>query len=376
MALGTASDDDGAQIVDATISAFNKSQLSSLLRFKGGMVLEDEVNTDAPFRRVAEDLVTLLQQNDDVDRFISLALSERDHNPKLLALAQARGIAPPEPPPPPAAGGAPLGTVTDFLAAARKAQPDDPALAAIAAPVGAEPAAPSANLEALVARRSRLIDFARFQQRLDQIEARVCLVQTPKSAGTGFLVGPDLLLTNYHVVEGLIGGGYSFEDVVCEFDFNSATAQPRRVALSGGVKTSAPYSQSDLTGQGAPAEGELDYALLPLSERVGEGARGFYTLDPVPRLLTLGDFVFVCQHAEAQALRLAMGTITDFPGKATRIRYDVTTGHGSSGSPCFSAELDPIGLHHAADPAQQPRYNQAVPLWLIARHAKAAGGLS
>ena len=373
MPLGTANDFP-ERLVTATLSAFTKPQLSSLLQFKGGMVLENEVNTDAPFKRVAEDLVSLLEQNDDFDRFIALALSVRPNNSKLLALAKERGIQPPEPAAAPA-GGAPLGTVADYVAAARNVMPAEPGLDAVAKRVGADAAAPSASLEAMVAKRSKLIDFGRFQQRLDQLEARVCLVRTPDSAGTGFLVGPDLVLTNFHVVEGLIGGSYAFGDVVCEFDYNSAAAQPHRVALSGGAKASAPYSQSDVTGQGEPEAGELDYALIPLTERAGDGARGFYPLDPVPRLLTLGDFVFVCQHAGAQALQLAMGTITDFPGKALRIRYDVTTDHGSSGSPCLTPELDVIGLHHAADPAEAPRFNQAVPLWLIARHAQEVGAL-
>jgi hypothetical protein len=147
-----------------------------------------------------------------------------------------------------------------------------------------------------------------------------------------------------------------------------------RIGLAGPAKALSPYSDSDLSGTGDPQDDQLDYALLPLAERPGD-ARGWYALDPLPRLLALNDFLFVCQHAGGQMLQLAMGTITDFPGKALRIRYDVTTEPGSSGSPCFSAELDPVGLHHAADPAATPTYNQAVPLWLIARDAKAKGAL-
>jgi hypothetical protein len=287
----------------------------------------------------------------------------------LQALAIERGIQPALAPPPIRAGS----TVREFIAAAQGGLPHDPALDAVAVQVGA-PAVPSdAALEAMVARRSRQIDFGRFQQRLTQVEERVCLIRTPRSLGTGFLVGPGLVLTNYHVVEGLIGNVYRPDDVTCEFDFNSTALQPVRIGLAGMSVASSPYAQSDLSGQGDPAEGQLDYALLPLAETVGAGPRGFYGLDPQLRLLARNDFLFVCQHAQGQALTLAMGTITDFPGKAYRIRYDVTTDHGSSGSPCLTPELDLVGLHHAADPSIQPRYNQAVPIWLIARHAKAAG---
>lgn len=381
MPLGGADDLPG-RVVAAVLTAYSKPQLSSLLRFKGGMILENEVNTDAPFKRIVEDLVVLLEQNEDLPSFVALALGGRPNNSKLKAVAEELGVDTTAPEPASEAseplterGAGATATLADYVAAAQNTQPANPDLTSVAERIGADAAAPSPNLEALVAKRSRLIPFNRFQQRLDEIEARVCLVRAGKGLGTGFLVAPDLVLTNHHVVEGLIKGSYGFDQVVCEFDQDGPAAQPYRVGLSGPPRSSAPYSQSDLTGTGEPADGELDYALLPLAEAAGAGPRGFYPLDPLPRLLTLNDFVFVCQHPGGQALQLAMGTITDFPGKALRIRYDVSTEHGSSGSPCLSSELDVIGLHHAADPAQQPRYNQAVPLWLIARHAKAAGAL-
>ena len=376
-----ADNDLASRLIEATLSAYDLPQLASLLRFKGGMVLANEVNTNAPFARIVEDLVSLLGQNEDLDRFIELALSGKPHNSKLGALAHERKISQPEIALPAAIKtGVPTeesvqDTLADYVAAARKVMPANEGLSAIAERVGANQAVPSPSLEALVARRSRLVPFDKFQQRLDQLEARVCMVRTPASLGTGFLVGPGLVLTNFHVVEGLISGAYSFDKVTCEFDVTTGDGQTERIVLAGVPRASAPYSASDLTGHGHPAAGELDFALLPLAKLVGDGPRGFYALDPVPRLLGLSDFVFVAQHAGGQDLQLAMGTITDFPGQALRIRYDVTTDHGSSGSPCLNAELDLIGLHHAADPAAEPTYNQAVPLWLIARSAQAAGAI-
>lgn len=368
MALGPA-DPTGQRFVEAVLSAFNLPQLQSLLRYKGGMILENEVNTATGYKNIVEQLQQLLDQNGDVPAFVALARTEKPGNPKLKALADDLGVEPS-----PGAPTAPPGTTAkEFVAAAQAARPGDTTLDALATSMG-KPATPvDSALEALVARRSRLIDFGRFQQRLDEIEARTCLIRTPGLLGTGFLVGPDRVLTNYHVVEDLIKGGYTFDKVVCEFDFNSDARQTVRIALAGPALASAPYSQSDLDGTGQPGPGELDYALLPLASPAG-GTRGFFALDPVPRLLALNDFLFVCQHANGQQLTLALGTITDFPGKADRIRYDVTTDHGSSGSGVFTPELDLIGLHHAADPASQPKYNQAVPIWLIARDVAAKGG--
>jgi hypothetical protein len=371
---------DPTATVEAILSAFNERQLASLLRFKGGMVLDEVVDTGQPYRLVAEDLVVELGRNDDLDRLVSIALRERPGNPKLQKLAQTRGL--PGLPEPPAAAAGPsqpaLGTMADFVGAARKMRPADAALAAAAAkvPAGSAPAnAPAADgvLEAQIARRSVLIDFGRFGRRMDQIEKRICLVRTPEKLGTGFLVGPAMVLTNFHVVEGLLRSRYAFGGVECRFDYNSTTEDPRRVGLAGPPVASAPYGESDLRGEGSPATGELDYALLPLAEPLGMEGRGWYALDPFPRLVALNDFIFVCQHAKGNELQLAFGTVTDFPANALRIRYDVTTEGGSSGSPCFTPELDLVGLHHAAEPGSQPHYNQGVPLWLVAKHAAAAG---
>lgn len=340
----------GQDVVNAVLSAFNQPQLSALLRFKGGMVLENEVaSINAPFRQVVQDLVTLLDQNNDIDSFLLIALSEKPRNPNLQAVAASRGVLRP------AAADAVVEVVT-------------------APPAAPTPSADPADkaLEKLVARRSRRIDFGQFQIRLDDIGRRTCLIRTANSLGTGFLVGPDVVLTNYHVVEGLLTGAQTHDQLVCEFDFNTDAVQTERVALARKPTVFSRYSTSDLTGTGDPGDDELDYALLPLAAPIGYGDRRFYPLDTLPRLLARDDFLFVCQHAQGQMLQLAMGTITDFPGKALRIRYDVTTDHGSSGSPCFDAELNLIGLHHAADPAAQPKYNQAVPIWLVARHAAAA----
>ena len=40
----------------------------------------------------------------------------------------------------------------------------------------------------------------------------------------------------------------------------------------------------------------------------------------------------------------------------------VSSKDGSSGSPCFNADLQLVALHHARDPQSPPRWNQAIPM--------------
>jgi hypothetical protein len=75
--------------------------------------------------------------------------------------------------------------------------------------------------------------------------------------------------------------------------------------------------------------------------------------------------VFLLQHPEGEPLQLTIGTVTAFNGAATRVRYDANSKDGSSGSPCFDADLRLVALHHAHDPHYPPAWNQAVPIGMV-----------
>ena len=81
--------------------------------------------------------------------------------------------------------------------------------------------------------------------------------------------------------------------------------------------------------------------------------------------------LFRSMPAGESTREIAWGNVISFPGMGNRVRYDVTTASGSSGAPCFTLDLDIIGLHQAAEPASNPRYNQAIPFWVIAKDLEA-----
>lgn len=233
-----------------------------------------------------------------------------------------------------------------------------------------------ASLEAAVTARSRLFDFDAFLSRYKSVGDAICKVETPAMTGTGFLVGRSSVLTNFHVIEQAKQNGLLGEQITCRFDVHSARLKDDPdgdpVALrTDWLAASSPYSASDISGRDAPSAAELDFALLRLAGPVA-AERSALPFPAKPPSVRPGDIAMIAQHPGGQPLSIAYGSVTDFPASGLRYRYDVTTEPGSSGAPVFSADLDLIGLHHAADPQSNPRYNQAIPLYLVARAIRAA----
>src|SRR5262249_577373 len=141
------------------------------------------------------------------------------------------------------------------------------------------------------------IDVASFRDRYGRLESCVCAIETGSGLATGFLVGPDLVLTNYHVVENMSPDAVT--ECICRFDYKSVDRDiiqsGRAVKLAAPPVAARPYGSADLTASGDQwAEHELDYALLRLADRIGEQpvgmgaepgapARGWITVSSVPR---------------------------------------------------------------------------------------------
>lgn len=230
------------------------------------------------------------------------------------------------------------------------------------------------------------LDVLVWRERLSQIERRVCRLEfEDNAAGTGFLVGPDVVLTNWHVVKPFKAQG-QLGALVCRFDYlklSNGTVQKGQVVPlhANGCLDSSPYSQAETTTTPEtppPAPDELDYALLRLATPVGQqqinGApRGWITLPTEPAPLPAGAPLLILQHPQGEPMKLALDTdavIGQNAGK-TRIRYKTNTDPGSSGSPCFSMDWDIVALHHYGDPAwQTPLFNQGIPIHLVAQRIK------
>lgn len=289
----------------------------------------------------------------------------------------------------------------DVVAAARARRPKNETIAAIAEKLGltvtgpryddTPPGESSYPLEKMVRHNVEFIDPAAFRERLGALERQVCWIALPGGGGgTGFLVGPDLVVSNYHVMEEAKENPSLAPDVRVRFDFKQTTdGQPVlrskvvecRLAEKHWWIEGRPPSSKDWDAKlGDAGMNELDYVLLRLACPIGEIPVGGDTVDHTaePRgwidtseigiAPEVGEQIFLLQHPDGEPLRLSVGTITEYNGNKSRIRYNANTKDGSSGSPCFNAKLQLVALHHAHDTQQPPRWNQAVPFEAIIMH--------
>ena len=239
---------------------------------------------------------------------------------------------------------------------ARDTSPLDVSLRKFAERVQLAPAVPDEpDLEKRVF-RAGFSDIAQWRERLGHAELAVCRIESPawRALGTGFLVGPDLVMTNRHVIDAF--ASQPSPPLVVRFDFKVSPDGSRlREGETFGVA-------SDWLVASSPVA-DLDFAVLRLSAPAGlkptggtasAPPRGWIT--PQWREMEPDETIFVIQHPQGETLKLASGRYDSRDG--TRLRYRVDTEPGSSGSPCFTAQMELVGLHRGS---AEGLANQGVP---------------
>lgn len=341
------------QVRDAILDGYDRADLQISLRFKWGLLLQRYFNLTQGDFYLVSDLLNWTEQRGKTIELVALARAERPGNALIKQVADSLGISLPV-----------VSAKYDL----------------------ATPLAPKPALEGMVVANSRFIDFGTFLSRFRSLGDRICRVETPTKLGTGFLVGPGLVLTNYHVVNDVSTLAQS-QQTLCRFDYHLTEGQDPDKDMSKEcglaekwLVAKRPYSASDTTGIGEAQPEELDYALLRLAEDFGKvptlqgNDRGWFELNAQRSLLAIRDFAVVPQHARGRKLEVAWGSVLGYNTPTNRVRYDTRTDEGASGSPCFTVELELFGLHHASDPVAA-KYNQAIPLDLIAKDLKDQGVL-
>jgi hypothetical protein len=206
---------------------------------------------------------------------------------------------------------------------------------------------------------------------------RLALIRRGRAAvGTGFLVGPDLLLTAAHVVR--VDGAPRDEDCAeleAVFDFYDVRRTMAETGISVPVARILRYSlpADDELPHGVRVEApgnRLDYALLQLGRRIGDEprpdgeVRGHFRIDG-PRLnLHRINLTYVYHFPVGKYIgkMWTTGALT-LARNGDRVRYRTNTLSGSSGGLVITPEGQPVAMHHYGT----PQANQGVPIWRIAQ---------
>jgi len=249
-----------------------------------------------------------------------------------------------------------------------------------------------AELEHVVRIAAAFQNVVPFATRLLELAARVCSVEVVtekgRSAGTGFLVGPGLVLTNHHVLRAVIDGSASSTGVRCVFDYHICADGTVDHGFAVGLDeswlvASSPPSAVDeqAAPTGPPGDDELDYALVRLAAKPGEAIlsdgrpRGWFELQTAPPAPAVGTPLLILQHPEQNPVKLAIDSrgVLDLNPNRTRVRYEVNTLHGSSGAPCLTFDLELAALHHSGSRDRVVKRNEGIPIATIAAHLQAGG---
>jgi hypothetical protein len=250
------------------------------------------------------------------------------------------------------------------------------------------------NHEASLVGRYPNLSIDGMSEFLRWVKRRVCLIVSRKGKngrvvrGTGFLVGPDLVLTCRHVLPDFTPEDDIREDgsaIELYFDFfygdpvdslSPNLPDARKVALDrnwhiASCKTAVP---DGLVGELSEEEiarisESLDFVLLRLEapvglqplEKGGGRRRGWIQLPPGDVPLAPEAWIIIPQHPDGWSQRIDLGRFRELDQTGTRIRYLVNTAKGTSGAPCFNHGFLLVGLHNAyVGPPGQPVANQAI----------------
>ena len=164
------------------------------------------------------------------------------------------------------------------------------------------------------------------------------------SWGTGFLVGPRLLLTNHHVIGSAEEAARTVAEFGYEADQNGFLPQGKRFRCAPQL--------------GFVTDPELDFTLVALDDRAEDGGTalsgyGFLRLSPKLHKVDEEEYVTIIQHPNGEEKYIAIREnrvlkIGDEAGGVPDnwLWYASDTAPGSSGAPAFNDQWQVVAVHH------------------------------
>lgn len=289
----------------------------------------DDIATSQALRVAADDLITEFEQSGDIGDLIWTLHQERPRNPEVQALTQRlRGF-----------------IEQRWVLDPDEAEPtnypfDLPASYSDVQLEGFLPPPPSYETDVGKLRRGL---------KLANSVCRITFSDQP-TTGTGVLVKPDLVLTNYHVLSKPVLNDQALSDkaqtLLFEFGFIS---QEHEIPVS--PDTFTVEAAKPLVACSPPDQ--LDYALLRVEPEITDAAYNYIQPVPLPSNLPMpgqGDGLNILQHPSGNVMQVSLsasGIVQVDPAQG-RVWYVNRTRGGSSGSPCFNGDWQMVALHHAS----------------------------
>jgi endonuclease G len=183
--------------------------------------------------------------------------------------------------------------------------------------------------------------------------AAVCRIYVPDvfggggAWGTGFLITPDLLITNHHVISDANAAGRSFAEFGYQADEGGIVQQGKRFRFLP--------EKTFLTSP----EQELDMSIIAVAPVSDDGVSklenyGFLRMNPGINKVEELEFVSIIQHPGGDEKYIAIREnkvvrIGDNdPAKNNKIWYESDTAPGSSGGAVFNDQWQVVALHHSS----------------------------
>ncbi len=165
-------------------------------------------------------------------------------------------------------------------------------------------------------------------------------LQLPKGAGTGFMIAPDLLMTNNHVIANLEQAEQTEYSFNYQLDINGKECEIQTAqALPGGAFYTNP---------------ELDYTVVCLKDLPSFGS----SLILQGKQMRRDDRVAIIQHPSGHLKKISMQNNFVAYADANLVQYTTSTLPGSSGSPVFDDEFKVVAIHHSGGMLVEPGTQQ------------------
>jgi endonuclease G, mitochondrial len=211
-------------------------------------------------------------------------------------------------------------------------------------------------------------DVGKLQQGLE-LAAAVCKItfvdRSPTVSGTGVLIAPGFVLTNYHVLSSQMGGNLHAIAQSARFAFGHVSTQlgePAHTEIMKAAGTEPVVTFSFIQ--------ELDYVLIQLAPNED------FVIKPVPFNATVQLFsrspLNILQHPEGEEMKVSLSNngVVKINEEKGLVLYANPTKGGSSGSPCFDSDWKLVALHHKAMQTSFGSIREGILFSAIHRHIK------